>query len=405
MTKNYRIHRAWFVCAGTTLLLFTSVGIICNAFTIFQPYIIQRGHLTEGQGSLLITTRVASTLLSTMVCVRYYRIVGLRKGMVLALLPGTLSMILYAVSTGFSGCCTAAALAGVTCGLCCIIPATILVERWFSNCRGLALGICSSGTGGAAVVGPPLIQALISRFGTSFALLCIAIFFVVSGIVSYMLIRDNPSEMNLSPYGSKQVLEKKNVPILEKSQTKPMFLLLPAAFFLAASGGPALGHMGVYLSSEGYPAELAAWMVSSIGLTMTFGKCILGRTADRLGNRRACLIFGSALVIGQIMECLIPLHFLEVSVIGLLISGLGMSMCTVGIPILTRTLCGSNKEALGRTQSAHIAGSLCLSPLPGIIADYFGSYQPAYILFAGMTLAAVVLILAAFWIYTDQKQF
>ena len=70
MFKRHRIHRAWLVCAGATLLLFTSVGIICNVFTIFQPYIIQRCHLSEGQGSLLITTRVAVTLLSTMVCVR-----------------------------------------------------------------------------------------------------------------------------------------------------------------------------------------------------------------------------------------------------------------------------------------------------------------------------------------------
>lgn len=398
MFKSDRIHRAWFVCAGATLLLFTSVGIICNAFTIFQPYIIQRGQLSEGQGSLLITTRVASTLLSTMICVRYYQKTGLRKGMVLALLPGALSMVLYATSTHFFGCCTAAILAGITCGLCCIIPATLLVERWFVKCRGLALGICSAGTGGAAVVGPPLIQTLISQFGTPFALFCTAGFFIVSGIISYMLIRDDPSEVELGPYGDKHILEEKNFTPYQKKSTWTMFFLLPAAFFLAASGGPALGHMGVYLSSEGYQANLVAWMVSALGLTMTIGKCILGSTADRFGNRQACFIFGIALVIGQILECLIPLHFMEVSVIGLLISGLGMSMCTVGIPILNRALCGSSKKALGRTQSAHIAGSLCLSPLPGIIADHAGSYQPAYVLFAGMTLAAVILILIAFWI-------
>lgn len=402
MVKLHGIHRAWLVCMGATLLLFTSVGIICNVFTIFQPYIIRRCHLSEGQGSLLITTRVAFTLLSTMVCVRYYNIVEVRSGMPLSLLPGALSMVLYAVSTSFTGCCAAAALAGITCGLCCVIPATILVDRWFISCRGLALGICAAGTGAAAVVGPPLLQMLLFRFGISFALMCIAVFFIISGTVAYMLILSDPSEAGLSPYGDREKLEEKLPDIQEKNDIRIMLLLLPAAFFLAASGGPALGHMGVYLSSEGYRAELAAWMVSSMGLTMTVGKCVLGRTADRLGTRQAHLIFGSALVVGQIMECLIPLHCLEVSVIGLLISGLGMSMCTVGIPILTRTLCGGNKEALGHIQSAHIAGSLCLSPLPGMIADYAGSYQPAYVLFAGMTLSAMVLILTAFWIHTEQ---
>ena len=94
MVKLHGIHRAWLVCMGATLLLFTSVGIICNVFTIFQPYIIRRCHLSEGQGSLLITTRVAFTLLSTMVCVRYYNIVEVRSGMPLSLLPGALSMVL-----------------------------------------------------------------------------------------------------------------------------------------------------------------------------------------------------------------------------------------------------------------------------------------------------------------------
>lgn len=400
MFKRHRIHRAWLVCAGATLLLFTSVGIICNVFTIFQPYIIQRCHLSEGQGSLLITTRVAVTLLSTMVCVRYYRVVEVRKGMALSLLPGALSMALYAVSTSFAGCCGAAALAGVTCGLCCIIPATILVDRWFVSCRGLALGICAAGTGGAAVVGPPLLQMLIARSGISFALLCTAGFFVLSGMTAYLLILDDPAEAGLSPYGDPREPDETGLAAPEPEDGRMVVLLAPAAFLLAAAGGPALGHMGVYLSSEGYPSDLAAWLVSALGLTMTLGKCVLGSAADRFGPRQASLLFGAALVLGQMVECLIPLHVLGVTMAGLLISGLGMSMCTVGLPILNQALCGGSKKALGRIQSAHIAGSLCLSPLPGVIADCAGSYQPAYILFAGLTLAALGAILVSFRMYS-----
>ena len=94
-------------------------------------------------------------------------------------------------------------------------------------------------------------------------------------------------------------------------------LLAPAAFLLAAAGGPALGHMGVYLSSEGYPSDLAAWLVSALGLTMTLGKCVLGSAADRFGPRQASLLFGAALVLGQMVECLIPLHDGRTADIGL----------------------------------------------------------------------------------------
>ena len=35
----HRSRRAWLVCAGATLLLFTSTGLLSNAFSVFQPYI------------------------------------------------------------------------------------------------------------------------------------------------------------------------------------------------------------------------------------------------------------------------------------------------------------------------------------------------------------------------------
>ena len=55
-------------------------------------------------------------------------------------------------------------LAGVSYGLGAMLPASILMLRWFLSRRGTDIGICAAGTGISAVVFPPILSALIERF-------------------------------------------------------------------------------------------------------------------------------------------------------------------------------------------------------------------------------------------------
>ena len=49
-------------------------------------------------------------------------------------------------------------------------------------------------------------------------------------------------------------------------------------------------------------------------------------------------------------------------------------------------------RALRANTAAYIAGVLLFGPVPGTLADYFGSYVPAYALFALVLAAAMILI-------------
>lgn len=49
-------------------------------------------------------------------------------------------------------------LAGVSYGLGAMLPASILMLRWFSSRRGTAIGICAAGTGISAVVFFPIFK-------------------------------------------------------------------------------------------------------------------------------------------------------------------------------------------------------------------------------------------------------
>ena len=393
----HRSRRAWLVCAGATLLLFTSTGLLSNAFSVFQPYIIQRGAMTESQGSLLITIRYLTMLLSTIAVTGYYRRFPLRWGMVLGLVPGLLSLVLYSAAESFLLCCVASALSGVTCGLCGMVPATMLLDRWFVSHRGLAVGICAAGTGFAAVVASPVMQWLINRFGLSGAMLWEAVFFLAAGAAVFLLVRERPEDLGLQPYHAAQRTTRREPTSAPASGGgRTMGLLLPAAFLLAASAGPAYSHITVYLTDEQFSPDTVAWLVSAMGLLMTAGKCLIGEVTDLMGGRRACLLFGMFVVLGQGLECFIPTRSSAVVCLSLLFAGLGLALSTVGFSIWCRDLCRGDNALLCKIQSAHMVGALLFSPLPGILADGTGSYQPAYLLFALLTILAVGLMARAY---------
>ena len=38
-----RLHRAWAICLGCTLMLFVCGGLSVNAFSVTQPYVLAYG--------------------------------------------------------------------------------------------------------------------------------------------------------------------------------------------------------------------------------------------------------------------------------------------------------------------------------------------------------------------------
>ena len=57
-------RRAWLVCLGCGLALFTVMGLGINAFTVYQPYLLELEHFTNAQGSWITTVRSLFTLAS-----------------------------------------------------------------------------------------------------------------------------------------------------------------------------------------------------------------------------------------------------------------------------------------------------------------------------------------------------
>ena len=83
-----RLHRAWAVCLGCTLMLLVSGGLCINAFSVTQPYILAQNGFTNTETSMITTACSVTFLLCMFVVNRYYAALGYRLGMTLAALLG-----------------------------------------------------------------------------------------------------------------------------------------------------------------------------------------------------------------------------------------------------------------------------------------------------------------------------
>ena len=57
MNSTPRVHYAWVICLSGALMLFTSLGLGVNVFSVFQPYLLEYAGLSNTQGAWIVTVR------------------------------------------------------------------------------------------------------------------------------------------------------------------------------------------------------------------------------------------------------------------------------------------------------------------------------------------------------------
>jgi MFS family permease len=130
-------------------------------------------------------------------------------------------------------------ITGVGCGI--FFPALItIVSRWFTDKRGLALGIASAGVGVGTFAVPPVAQYLISEYGwrDTFTILGIASFVVL--IVCVQFIKHEPlHDSGLKKPDVEYKISEKNTQVETKRRTvaqvfktREIYLILVATVFV-----------------------------------------------------------------------------------------------------------------------------------------------------------------------------
>lgn len=291
-----------------------------------------------------------------------------------------------------------------------IIPVSIIITNWFQKKRGLAMSIAMAGIGVGGFIFSPLVTMWLSHYGwrTTYFIFA-AIILTVCLPVSLFLIKKQPSDKGLQPYGADEVdanqtkAVKQQLTISTKdSFTKSFFIILIIGMIcngIINSG--ALGQFPPALEELHGPA-ISASIISLYSLIGVGGKLLLGWINDKFGIKVSilfgctafalafvCILFGQNIIFAYSMA---------------IVFGLGNAIGTVIPPLVTSAIYGPEQygDVYGYVSSATQIGLSIGSLAVAATFDMTGSYSSAWVVLAILSVVTMYSWLTA---YRKSRQF
>lgn len=390
----------WVICAGCTLVVLSISGLTKTGFSIYQPYLISAGGLRDTQVSALVMLFNACSLISFLPAVKIYNRIGIRMTIFLSVFSGGLSFFLYGIAESYVVYCAAAILSGTAYGVGGILPASILIRRWFQEHAGLALGICMAGSGIASAVGTPIITSLVERHSMQYSFKLEAVVMLLLAVVIWGMLRDWPDGLE-----EKKVEEEKVRANFAYVNRKEKLILYGSMIFLG-SASVSTSFLPVLYKTEGFEAMTVSFLISLMGIVLMIGKCIYGQLADRIGEFRAGNLFYSMLGLSLLSCCFCRIGGTRLAVVTMILYGFGAATISVDIPLVAASVSAENSYAAvqQRMQVLFICGNIFFSYLPGVIAEYTHSYIPAFGMLTVTASTGFILLQCISWRVKRKKE-
>lgn len=392
-----KLHYSWIVCATGTLLLICTVGATSNAFATYLPFIKALGY-TGAQVSSILSVRCLFSLIGMLCVESYYKALNLRAGLVLSCLMSAAGFASYSVASNIWMYYFSAMLCGFAYGFGSLIPISILIRRWFNSKRAYAISLCAAGTGIATICLPPVATLLAESYSLANAFFAEAVFLVVCAGLIGLLLRNDPAELGLRPYGAQDDADPQRTVTIKSGRRLPkshLFFMLAAMVLLGAVGTSGPGHFTVLFTTAGYGAMLASSAVSAFGISLTLSKLGYGLVSDRLGGCKSSLLFFSILALGCLTCSLVDGKSAILVFLGVILMGLGYPPATVGISVWAADF--SQEADYAKTlkwfQVSYSLGGLVFASIPGLLYDLTGHYQIAYLSF----FAVIPMMAGVIW--------
>lgn len=404
-TKNLlkkKIHYAWVICFGCALMFFCTCGLSCNVFGVYSPFIMKKYGYTKTQVSLINTARVFFQILAVTGAGRYYKKLKARQGMLIAGSMCAAGYIIYGLSNSLPVYIAGSAFVGFGYGLGAMIPISMILERWFRKNRTLAVSLVSAASGLATLGIPSLITANIEKRGMTFAFILEGIIMLALVFVSFLLIRNNPSDMSIQAFGEKE--EKANAVFAAADQQKKesrkyitgrhwIFVYI-IAILATTFNSAGFSCLSLLVTTEGFDSATVALSLSVAGFMLMIGKFSFGVCCTRFTQYRTSIAFGIICTVSAVMCCFIGMGKLMLFVaIGLF--GGSLSMYSVGqISWLDEWAAPEEKaKKLRLLQLLFSIGSFFVNFFSGVMADAAGgSYIPFYLLCSGGAAGVTFII-------------
>jgi MFS family permease len=278
-------------------------------------------------------------------------------------------------------------LLGISTGICGP-PFFAVIISWFTEKRGLALGLTAAGVGFGALVAPPLINSLIASYGwrNTFVILGLSSFIIIFVCAQYI---KNPPKLAFDKTGSeagksadrdqtRQSNPLNGMTFGQALRTKEIIFIIVGASTAQLASKMIVVHIAPHATDMGISPFVAAMALSTIGCGSLLGRIVMGFVQDRIGAQRSMII--CLITIGV---CLVTLPFITSDAaffVFAILFGLSFGGDATQVPALTVKCFGIASMSVIYSLVAgavHLLSSL--GPLAtGYIFDVTNSYTMAF---------------------------
>jgi MFS family permease len=271
-------------------------------------------------------------------------------------------------------------------------PLVADVSLWFQKRRGIAVAIAASGNYLAGTIWPPILTWGIENYGWRNSYLALGIFTVSLMLPLSLFLRQRASlEERPSPSSTNQ--NTTGTPLIQAA------LILAGLACCVAMSMPQV-HIIAYCGDLGYGPARGAEMLS---LMLGFGvvsRLASGFLADRIGGI-------GTLIIGSVLQCLALLFYIPFDGLASLyivsaFFGLAQGGIVPSYALIVRDYFPAREAGtrISLVLTATVLGMALGGWLSGVIFDYTGSYQAAFLHGIAWNLLNMSI---AFWLLTRGK--
>jgi MFS family permease len=400
--KRNGFFYGWIIAAACFAMVFISLGLGNLPSAMYITPVTEDLGFSRGAFSIVFSLRLI-TMAAFSIFFGFFvrkleirRVIGLGFGLI------TLSYFMFSVARNLPVFYMGGIPFGIGITFSSTAVVSVLVERWFVKHKGMLLGVIFAGSGLGGSLFNIIVSGWIENYGWSKSYFLTAICLGIFAIPVLAIIRNNPCEMGLAPYGSegKEQLEKKNKSVnwegftFEESLKKPYFYIAAVGiFFIGFLNSPVYTAAPSYLMDKGFDTKFSAAIMSIFFFTLAVAKVIMGLIYDRLGLKAALIICFGSNICGTLL-----LAFAQNKFIALLFAiffGFSVPIETVTQPLLVFELFGSKTytAAIGIFLAISTMGVSIGTPIMNYSYDLTGSYQGMLIIFAAISVVVLALFI------------
>lgn len=281
--------------------------------------------------------------------------------------------------------------------------------KWFPDKRGFANGICIGSMGLAPLVFAPLANVLIERFDAASAFKILGVGLIVAYCAfSWFLKVPKPGwkPEGWTPEGGGQADSSKGSYSMVEMLKTPLFWLMWLIFACAATGGMMMTGQasGIGQSLANMTTAQGALMVGVLAVGNFLGRFAFGSLSDKIGRFQTLII---CTVITSIAMVCFPAATTFSTFLAMIII---VGACFGGIMCIMPSLTGDAFGAanIGQNYAAVYSGYTCASFIGPTVASSCvastGDYSLAFIVAAVLSVAALLLMIAAWKVYASMAK-